>query len=104
MIGLMSARPGDTIFYRFVVYNAPADAGEHRCAMKVKVVQGKKAVYESDWQPLATQAIRHDSKGIEVGGQLKLILPQDSYTLRVTVRDARTKKTAELTFDLEIEE
>ena len=70
--------------------------------MRIEIAQGDAKVYESDWQPLASRAIRRDEIGVEVGGRLRLTLPPGIYTLRVTVKDPASKKTAEREADFEI--
>jgi hypothetical protein len=103
VVGDASFKNGDVAFYRFVVYNAAqvAKAGAE-ATLKVDVMQDEKPVYEGGWQPLASRAIRSDAKGTEAGGELRLALPPGAYTLRVTVKDARSKKT-EQTLDFRIE-
>jgi VWFA-related protein len=94
-----SIKSGQSLFYRFVVYNAPSPEGVR---LKVEVLQGESDVYEGDWQPLAARAVRSDSRGVEAGGQLKPSLPPGVYTLRVTAKDARSKKGASQVADFEV--
>lgn len=96
----MSFKPGADTLYRFVVYNtAPLDAGTQ---LKVEIMQGDAPVYAGDWQPLTARLIRNDVKGAEVGGQFKATLSPGFYTLRVSVKDTRTKKPVQQTVDFEI--
>jgi VWFA-related protein len=100
-VGSTSIKSGDSIFYRFVVYT-PAGAQPNEATIKVEIVQGSAKVYEGDWQPLAARVIRKDEKGVEAGGQLRLTLPAGVYTLRVSVKDPATKKTAQRESDFEV--
>jgi VWFA-related protein len=102
VVGNASIKSGDVIFYRFVVYEpATAQAGTG-ATMKVEIMQGDKPLYAGGWQPLATRAVRHDAKGTEAGGELRVPLPPGVYTLRVTVKDA-ANKTERRESDFEIE-
>lgn len=103
-VGRATFRPGDAVFYRFVVYNAQALAGQQQGAqLKLEIVQGEKDVYEGTWQPLAARVIRSDRKGAEAGGQLRITLAPGVYTLRLTLKDAGSKKTVQQTTDFEVE-
>jgi hypothetical protein len=99
-VGNASIKSGETIFYRFVVYDAAtAQAG---ATMKVDVLQGDKPLYEGGWQPLASRALRRDAKGTEAGGEIRLTLPPGVYTLRVTVKNG-ANKTGRRDADFEVE-
>ncbi|MFL6231196.1 MAG: VWA domain-containing protein [Pyrinomonadaceae bacterium] len=102
LVGNASIKSGDVIFYRFVAYDAAAQTGAD-ATMKVDILQGDKALYDGGWQPLAARVLRRDAKGAEAGGQLKAELPPGVYTLRVSVKDGASNKTAERTADFEVE-
>jgi hypothetical protein len=90
---------GEPLSYRLVVYNAAVGAG---ALLKVEVLRGESEVFEGEWQPLSARAIRRDGIGVEVGGRLKLELPADLYTLRVTAKNPKSKKTVTQTVDFQI--
>lgn len=94
----------EPIFYRFVLYNAPADLqASSNLMLKVEVLQSEKSVYAGEWQPLAPRIVRSDRLGTEVGGQLKMEVEPGIYTLRVTVKDPKTNQSTAQTIDLELE-
>jgi VWFA-related protein len=98
MTGRMAFKNRDTIFYRFVIYNAaPADG-----MLKVEITQGDASVYAGDWQSMRPHVVRNDSKGIEAGGQINATLPTGSYTLHVSFKDAQSKKIVLQTVDFEV--
>jgi VWFA-related protein len=104
VVGRATFRPGDVVFYRLVVYNAQSLAGQQQGAqLKLEIMQGETAVYEGAWQPLGARVIRTDRKGAEAGGQLRLTLAPGVYTLRLTLKDAGSKKTVQQTTDFEVE-
>lgn len=98
--GRASFKSGEMAFYRFVAYNIATPEG---AVMKVEILRGEESVYQTDWQPLASRLIRQDQKGMEAGGQLALVLDPGIYELRVTVKDAKSKKTAQQTVSFEVE-
>lgn len=96
---------GDPVFYRFVVYNVPTrteqDSG---LLLKVEVLEADKTVYDGPWQPLAPRIVRKSESGMwEIGGQLKMHVERGIYTLRVTLKDPKSKGTATQTVDIELE-
>jgi VWFA-related protein len=104
IIGRAPFKSGDIAYYRFVVYDAQ-DAGEAEslATMKVEIIAGETVVYQGGWQPLAARTVRKDTKGIEAGGRLQLGLEPGVYSLRVTLKDPKLKKTVQQTADFEIE-
>jgi VWFA-related protein len=97
-------RAGETLSYRFVVYNPqpPETPAGADASLKIEILRGEAQVYEGEWQPLASRAKRHDASGTEAGGQLRLDMPPGLYTLRVSARDARSQKTAVQTINFEV--
>ena len=109
---------GELAQYQFVVYNAANAAAMSSAAsgantanpghadsgpvLKVEILQGEKSIY-STTEPLASRTIALDAKGIVAGGALKLGLAPGVYTLRITVKDSKTKKPVEQTVDFEVE-
>jgi len=93
-------RNTDTVFYRFVVYNvdSPGDA-----KLRLEVLAGDKPAFASDWQPVSERTIANDSKGTELGGEIRIGLTPGIYTLRATVVNNRTRKTAQQTAYFEVE-
>jgi VWFA-related protein len=97
--GKASFKSGDTAFYRFVTYNTDAQGA----MIRVEIVRGEEAVYQGEWQPLASRSIRGDRRGMEAGGQLALGLDPGVYELRVMVKDAKSKKAIEQAASFEVE-
>ncbi|HJQ25907.1 MAG TPA: VWA domain-containing protein [Blastocatellia bacterium] len=98
-----SFRPGESVFYRTVIYNVTNDANAVPAMLKVQITGDGKTVYDGDWQDVAARTMRKDKKGIEVGGQLKLGLAPGVYDLTVSVKDHRSKKPVQQTVSFEIE-
>lgn len=94
----------EALAYRFVVYNArpPKTPEGADASLKVEVLRGEESVYEGEWQTLTSRAVRSDARGTEAGGRLRLAMPPGLYTLRLTARDARSKKKATQTVDFEV--
>jgi VWFA-related protein len=95
LLGRASFKNGDSAHYRFAVYNAESAGGAAEAQIKVEIFRAGTSVYAGGWLPLSSRVIRKDQKGVEAGGQLQLGLKPDIYELRVTVKDAKSKKTAE---------
>jgi len=95
---------GEALSYRLVVYNAAggAEALGTDALLRVKVMRGEAPVFAGEWQPLSARAIRRDGRGVEVGGRLKLGLPADLYTLRVSAKNTKSNKTVTQTADFEV--
>ena len=103
VVGTASFNKGEPVYYRFVVYNAQIEGRSTAdLQLQVEIMQGETSIFKGDWQPLAPRIIREDKKGVEVGGQLKLGLDAGLYTLRVNVKDAKSKKATQQTTDLEL--
>ncbi|HST52487.1 MAG TPA: VWA domain-containing protein, partial [Pyrinomonadaceae bacterium] len=96
--GQTAFKNGDVVSYRFVVYNVAGADGE----LKIEVTQGDTTVYSGEWQPLSSRAVGNDSRGVEAGGQFKVTLPPGVYTLRLSVKDSRSKKIIQQTLDFEV--
>jgi VWFA-related protein len=95
---------GEALSYRLVVYNAAggAEAVGADALLRVEVLRGEAPVFAGEWQPLSARAIRRDGRGVEVGGRLKLGLPADLYTLRVSAKNPKSNKTVTQTADFEV--
>jgi len=83
------------------VYNVSGQSSD--ATLNVEILKDDKPIYTTS-HPLAQRAIRTDAKGVEIGGQLKLVMPPGFYTLQVSVKDAKSKKTAQQTADFEVEQ
>jgi hypothetical protein len=101
VIGLGSYKVGESIFYRFVVYRTRGS--ESDLVFRIEVLSGEVKVYDGDWQPLAPRIIRKDSQRIETGGVLKTNMEPGFYTLRISVKDSKSKQTTQQTIDFELE-
>jgi VWFA-related protein len=104
MLDRASLKGGEALSYRLVVYNAAggAEALGTDALLRVEVLRGEAPVFAGEWQPLSARAIRRDGKGVEVGGRLKLGLPADLYTLRVSAKNPKSNKTVTQTVDFEV--
>ena len=102
-IGAVSFKSGESIFYRFVVYRGKGSGAESDLNFKIEILNGDAKTYEGDWQPLAPRIIRKDSQRIETGGILKTNIDAGFYTLRISVKDSKSKQTTQQTIDLELE-
>jgi VWFA-related protein len=98
MTGRMVFKNRDTIFYRFVVYNAAAVDG----LLKVEINQGGESIYAGDWQPMQPRIVRNDGKGLEAGGQINATLPPGFYTLTISFKDPQSKKSVQQTVEFEV--
>jgi hypothetical protein len=97
-------KSGDIAAYRLVAYNVTAEsAGKRSTMMKIDILQDEKPVYEGPWRDIASRMIRSDSKGAELGGRVPLGLPPGLYELRVSVKEAKSKKPLQQTVTFEIE-
>jgi len=104
VVGRASFKRGDIAYYRFVVYSThTSSSAESPATMKVEILDGDAVVYSGDWQPFVARTIRNDAKGVEAGGRLQLGLTPGMYSLKVTIKDPQSKKTAFQTVDFEIE-
>jgi hypothetical protein len=104
VVGRPSFKSGQTAFYRLVVYNAQGSGqGDSGATMKVELLQSETVIFQGGWQPLSARTVGKDAKGIEVGGQLELGLDPGFYSLRVSVKGPKSKKTVQQSADLEIE-
>jgi hypothetical protein len=101
VVGPASFKNSEPVFYRFVVYNVPADQSD--MMLKVEVLQSGTSIYESAWQPLRSRVIRADATGVEVAGQLKMDAGPGVYTMRVTIQDSKSKRKTIRTAEFECE-
>ncbi|HET9530898.1 MAG TPA: VWA domain-containing protein, partial [Blastocatellia bacterium] len=93
-------KSGDVAAYRLVTYNV---AGKQAAMIKIDILQNEKPVYEGPWRDIASRLIRSDSKGAELGGRVPLGLPPGLYELRVSVKEAKSKKPLQQSVTFEIE-
>ncbi len=104
LVGTPLFKSGETAFYRFVVYNAQIEnRSPPEKSLQVEILRGEKSIFRGDWQSLVSRKLREDRTGIEVGGQINLGLESGFYTLRVTVKDAKSKKTTQQSIDFEVQ-
>jgi VWFA-related protein len=102
--GQASFKHTEPVFYRCVLYNsAAAGAVNDNLQVRVEILESGASAYDGSWQPLASKIIRSDGLGMEIGGQLKLEVPPGIYTLRITVRDQKSKKETQQTVSFEID-
>jgi VWFA-related protein len=103
VIGRRAFKKNEPLFYRFVAYNSDANNDSSATQVRVEVLRGETPVYEGPWQPLASRSISSDKTGIEAGGELTLGVEPGVYSLRVTIKEGKSKATAQQTIDFELE-
>lgn len=104
IIGRAVFKQGDSLLYRFVAYNTSGDSQTGGDAtVKIEIVQGEKVIYAGEWRSLNSMAVRSDKRGTEAGGRLRLNLGAGVYTLRVTVKDVKSKPAVQQTAEFEVE-
>lgn len=102
--GPASFKTREPIFYRFVLYNTLGDAdAAASLTIRVEVLQSGTTIYAGKWEPIGPRIVRSNKNGIELGGQMKMDIAPGVYTLRVTVKDTKSKHSAEQAIDLELE-
>lgn len=100
VVGQALFKKAEPVFYRFVVYNAGGESSVD-LTFKVEILESGKSLYDGGWQPLGPRVVRKDAIGIEIGGQLTMDLGPGVYTLRISVKNAKSKKPAQQTTELE---
>ena len=86
-------KSGDRLSYLVKIYQPVDEAG---LQLQVEFTQGGQAVFQTQWVGVTTHMIDKDSKGINVSQQFRLnSLKPGTYDVKVRVRDAKKKKTAE---------
>ena len=100
--GTPSFKTGATASYHLVVYNLEPD-GEPDTTVTADILQGQKVVGTSS-HLLAHNDTAARENGMEIGGVLELHLAPGNYTLRVTVKNPKSKAAAEQTVDFQIEQ
>ena len=103
VVGPATFKATEPIYYRFVVYRAGVRANESDLNFKVEILDGETKVYDGDWQSLAPRIIRKDSQRSETGGVLRTNIDPGFYTLRISVKDAKSKQTIQQTIDFELD-
>lgn len=101
VLGTPSFKSGEIISYAFMVYNL--DESKQDASLTVEVLNNDKSVYKNT-EPLQSKLGGKDSKGVAAGGSMRLALPPGIYTLRISVKDAKSKKPAVETADFEMSE
>jgi VWFA-related protein len=91
--GVPIYKSGHLLAYYFLIYNgSPKSPLNADLQMQTEIVQGDKVLFTSDWQPVTGRLVKQDKKGLEVGGLVELNVKPGIYELRMTVRDAKSKK------------
>jgi VWFA-related protein len=94
--GIPVYKSGNLLAYYFVIYNqsskssAPTDL-----VMQSEILQDENIVFKSDWQPISERMLKQGKKGLELGGMLELNLKPGIYEMRISVKDAKAKKTVQ---------
>lgn len=94
--GIRTYRNHNLLVYYFMIYGAPAGlATTADLAMQIAVMEGERAIYTSDWQPVAARMIASNKKGIGVSGQVQLQMPPGTYELHITISRSASHQTAQ---------
>jgi hypothetical protein len=101
VVGPALFKKGEPVFYRYVVYNTLAESAGN-LVFKVELLNGVTSIYDSNWQPLAPRVVRHDPIGMEIGGQLQMVVEPGVYTLRISVMNSSSKQSAQQTTEIEV--
>lgn len=102
--GVAFFKQGTSLAYQLTVYDVagrkPEDSG---LLIQSELTQGEQTIFRSDWQPVATRLVRAGKKGFDAGGQINLDLPPGLFELRVTVKDPKSKRSAQQSVVFEVE-
>ena len=102
--GIKFYKAESALIYYLMLYNAASKKGaESDLMIQSEILQDDRAIYESDWQPLASRIMGRDKKGVEIGGQIKLALKPGIYELRITVKDAQAKRRVQKSIPFGVE-
>jgi VWFA-related protein len=93
-------KKGDAASYRFVIYDMDPTA-DSDATVCTDVIQGEKVIHTSEVR-LADVEMPRNGSGVEAGGALEPGLAPGNYTLRVTIKDAKSKEMARQTVDFEV--
>ncbi|HEY6331951.1 MAG TPA: VWA domain-containing protein, partial [Blastocatellia bacterium] len=95
--GTPSFKAGSSASYHLVAYNLQPDA-EPDLTVNTQILQNEKVVRETS-TPFAAKESNGGDNGIETSGTVDLSLPPGSYTLHVSIKNAKSKETAEQTVE-----
>jgi VWFA-related protein len=91
--GIRAYTPGESLVYRFMVYNAPSEAqAESDLNFRLSISCDGKEIFQGPWQPLAPLIIKRESIGIDIGGQFKIALPKGLYELTIAVKHSKSRQ------------
>lgn len=103
VLGRSAFKSGERAYYRFVAYNTSKnDELSEGATVKIDIYSDEKAVFEGQWNPIASRTIRRDKTGVELGGEIVLALSPGIYELRVTVKGGKSKKIVQQIATIEI--
>lgn len=94
--GIPVFKSGHLLAYYFAIYSkdlkpsTPADL-----LVQSEIVQDENIIFKSDWQPASERLIKQGAKGLELGGILELNVKPGIYEMRISVKDAKAKKTVQ---------
>jgi VWFA-related protein len=82
--------------FGFRVYLNAKGSSYSGLVMRMEFLEAGKTVRQTEWQPVQARKLAEDSKGIAVGGQIRIAdFHPGLYELRITVRDPKSKRTAQ---------
>jgi VWFA-related protein len=103
--GIWFYRRDQSCAYAFRVYRPAKASTDSQLVMQTEFLQAGKPVVQTPWQPVSVLQVAQDKKGIAVGGQIRLgKFKPGVYELRITVRDRKSKQTAQRTAVFGVEE
>jgi hypothetical protein len=95
--GIRVYKRGEVLEYHTIIYGT-ATQGENALEMQTEILRGAETIFQSQWRPVSARAIAKDKKGVEISEQFKLNnLKTGLYEIRITVKDAKTKKPPQRT-------
>jgi len=95
--GIRVYKQGEVLEYHMMVYGTTTQE-DNALQMQTEILHGSETLYQSPWRPVTGRTVAKDKKGVEVSEQLKLNnLKTGVYEVRITVKDAKTKKPPQRT-------
>jgi VWFA-related protein len=102
--GIAYFKQGARMIYQLTLYESSARKPEESgLLVQSELSEGGQSLYKSNWQPVTDRLIRLGKKGSDLGGEINLDMKPGLYELRVTVKDPKSKRSAQQDVVFEIE-
>jgi VWFA-related protein len=102
--GIAYFKQGTSLVYQLTLYQSSARKPEELgLLIQSEVSEGGQSLYKSEWQPITERLIRLGKKGSDVGGEINLDVKPGLYELRITVKDPKSKRSAQQDVVFEVE-